>query len=426
MRRCMRVIFMLILTVNIFAEYKFPMKNPYVATIVGSSKIMAKGIPNEVPTKEFKIMLERSNKVPINMWFDKGFNFSLSKQKGKAPLIFVLSGTGSAYNSTRTKNFQKIFYNAGYHVLTVTSVFNSNFILNVSNSRVPGVLIQDGLDLYNIMGYMLEKVKKEEKVEITDTYLMGYSMGATHSAILSYLDSQGKDFNFKRVYMVNPSINLYYSATTLDNMLSKNIENKGQIVEIIDEVMEVVKKNISPSDLQITEEGIYSIFEKQELSNKEMERLIGLAFNLTSIDLNYIVDQINGTHVYSNTTPGKFSKMYPYFESINFANFSDYLNKLAYPYYLKILGGDLTFNDVLKYGDLRIIKSYLEKEDKIVAVTNEDDFILSDKDRSFIKNVFKERSLIYPYGGHCGNMFYQTNVDKMLEFLEKGVFNNEL
>ena len=48
MRKCMRVIFMLILTVNIFAEYKFPMKNPYVATIVGSSKIMTKGIPNEV------------------------------------------------------------------------------------------------------------------------------------------------------------------------------------------------------------------------------------------------------------------------------------------------------------------------------------------------------------------------------------------
>lgn len=426
MNKYIKVVFMLILTINIFAEYKFPMKNPYVATIVGSSKIMTEGIPNKVPTKEFKILLERSNKVPANMWFDKGFKFSLSKQKGKAPLIFVLSGTGSAYNSVRTKNFQKIFYNAGYHVLTVTSVFNSNFILNVSNSQVPGVLIQDGLDLYNVMGDMLKKVKKEEKIEITDTYLMGYSMGATHSAVLSYLDSQGKDFNFKRVYMVNPSINLYYSATVLDNMLSENIENKGQIGGVIDEVMDVVKKNISPSDLQITEESIYSIFEKQELSNKEMKRLIGLAFNLTSIDLNYIVDQINGTHVYSENTPEKFSNMYPYFKSINFANFSDYLSKLAYPYYLQILGGNLTFNDILKYGDLRIIRSYLEKEDKIVVVTNEDDFILSVRDKKFMRDVFKERSLIYPYGGHCGNMFYQTNVDKMLEFLEKGVFNNEL
>lgn len=426
MNICSKVLFMLFLTVNIFAEYKFPIKNPYIATIVGSSKIMTEGIPDKVPTKDFKILLERSNKVPPNMWFDKGFNFSLSKQKGKAPLIFVLSGTGSAYNSIRTKNFQRIFYNAGYHVLTVTSVFNSNFILNVSNSRVPGVLIQDGLDLYNVMGDMLDKVKKEEKLEVEDIYLMGYSMGATHSAVLSYLDSQGKDFNFKRVYMVNPSINLYYSATVLDDMLYKNIKNKGEIVDIIDEVMEVVKKSISPSDLQITEEGIYSIFEKQELSNKEMEKLIGLAFNLTSIDLNYIVDQINGTHVYSSTSPEKFSNMYPYFKGINFASFSDYLNNLAYPYYMKILGGDLTFNDMLKYGDLRIIKNYLEKENKIVAVTNEDDFILSNKDRTFIKTVFKDRSLIYPDGGHCGNMFYQTNVDKMLEFLQKGVFNNEL
>ncbi|MDX8335384.1 MULTISPECIES: serine/threonine protein kinase [Cetobacterium] len=426
MSKYLKVVLMFILTVNVFAEYDFPFKNPYVATIVGSSQIMTKGIPEEVPTKDFKILLERSKNVPANMWFDKGFNFSLSKQKGKAPLIFVLSGTGSAYNATRTKNFQKIFYNAGYHVLTVTSVFNSNFILNVSNSKVPGILIQDGLDLYNIMGDMLDKVKEEEKIEVGDIYLMGYSMGATHSAVLSYLDSVGKDFNFKRVYMVNPSINLYHSATVLDNMLDKNIENKGDIVKIIDEVMNAIKKNVSPSDLQITEEGIYSIFEKQQLSDKEMQRLIGLAFNLTSIDLNYIVDQISGMHVYSNTHPGKFTEMYPYFESINFANFSNYLNKLAYPYYLKVLGGNLTFNDMLKYGDLNIIKKYLENENKIVAVTNEDDFILSSKDRLFIKDVFKERSLIYPDGGHCGNMFYQTNVEKMLQFLQTGVFNNEL
>ncbi|MGL4425828.1 MAG: serine/threonine protein kinase, partial [Cetobacterium sp.] len=410
----------------IFAEYDFPLKNPYVATIVGSSKIMTKGVPEIVPIKEFQIQMLKSQSISENMWYDKGFKFSLSKQKGEAPLIYVLSGTGAPHNSVRTKNFQKIFYNAGYHVLTVSSVFNSNFILNASNSRVPGVLIQDGLDLYNAMGDMLDKVKKDEDVKVSDIYLMGYSMGATHSAVLSYLDSVGKDFNFKRVYMVNPAVNLYDSATTLDKMLTKNIDNKGQIVTIIDEVMEAVKKNISPSDLQITEEGIYSIFEKEKLSNKEMQRLIGLAFNLTAVDLNFIVDQINGTYVYSKDTPQKFSSMYQYFKAVNFANFSDYLNKLAYPYYLKVLGGDLKFNDMIKYGDLRIIKTYLKKQDKIAVVTNEDDFILAEKDKIFIKDVFKNNHLIYPVGGHCGNMFYETNVQKMLNFLETGVLNGEL
>ncbi|MBC2851658.1 serine/threonine protein kinase [Cetobacterium sp. 8H] len=426
MRRYLNFIFIFLLSVSLYAEYDFPMKNPYVATIIGSSKIMTEGIPENVPTKEYKIELERSKKIPENLWYEKGFKFSLSKQKGNAPLIYILSGTGSAYNSVRTKNFQRIFYKAGYHVLTVTSVFNSNFVLNVSNSQVPGVLIQDGLDLYNVMKDMLDKVKKEDRLQIDNIYLMGYSMGATHSAVLSYLDSVGKDFNFKRVYMVNPSINLYYSAKVLDDMLDKNIENKAEIGKVVNEVIDEVKKNISPTDLEITEESIYSIFEKHELSDKKMKTLIGLAFNLTSIDLNYIVDQINGTHVYSKKTPGKFTSMYPYFEAINFADFSDYLEKLAYPYYLKILGGDLTFNDMIKYGNLRIIGDYLKNEKKIVVVTNEDDFILSTKDKKFIKETFKERSLIYPYGGHCGNMFYQTNVDKMLEYLNKGVFNNEL
>lgn len=426
MRRYLKFVFIFLMSATLYAAYDFPMKNPYVATIIGSSKIMTAGVPESVPVKEYKIELGRSKKIPENLWYERGFKFSLSKQKGKAPLIYILSGTGSAYNSVRTQNFQKIFYEAGYHVLTVTSVFNSNFVLNVSNSQVPGVLIQDGLDLYNVMGDMLSKVKKEDNLQITDIYLMGYSMGATHSAVLSYLDSLGKDFNFKRVYMVNPSINLYYSAKVLDDMLDKNIENKAQIGEVVDEVIDEVKKNISPTDLEITEESIYSIFEKHELSNKKMQILIGLAFNLTSIDLNYIVDQINGTHVYSKTVPGKFSRMYPYFEAINFADFSDYLEKLAYPYYLKILGGDLTFNDMVKYGNLRILREYLKNEKKIVAVTNEDDFILSPKDKAFITDTFLERSLIYPYGGHCGNMFYQTNVDKMLEFLNKGVFNNEL
>ena len=118
--------------------------------------------------------------------------------------------------------------------------------------------------------------------------------------------------------------------------------------------------------------------------------------------------------------------MYPYFKSINFATFSDYLERLAYPYYAQVLGGNLKFNDIIKYGDLRILKKYLKNADNVVAVTNEDDFILADTDRKFIRDTFGNRSLIYPYGGHCGNMFYQTNVDKMLQFLNKGEFNNEL
>ena len=83
MNTCLKVIFMIFLSMKIFAEYKFPIKNPYVATIVGSSKIMTEGVPYQVPTKAFKISVESRNKVPLNMWLDKGFTFSFINQKGK-------------------------------------------------------------------------------------------------------------------------------------------------------------------------------------------------------------------------------------------------------------------------------------------------------------------------------------------------------
>lgn len=419
-------LFLLIFGLNSFGQYDFPMKNPYVATILGSSKIMTKGVPTKIPEKDYKIVIDENREIPENLWYEKGFKFSLNKQKKKAPLIFVLAGTGSAYNSLKNNNFAKILYNAGYNVISVSSAFNNNFILNVSNSRVPGVLLQDGLDLYNVMGDMLKKVQEEENLEISDIYLTGYSMGASHSAVLSYLDSKYKKFNFKRVFLVNPSVNLYYSATALDGMLINNINSRKDIGPLVQNAVEKLKSNISASDLKITEESIYAIFQKHELSNKEMQSLIGLAFNLTSIDINYLVDQLNNTHVYSDTEPGKFTNMYPYFKSINFATFSDYLERLAYPYYAQVLGGDLKFNDIVKYGDLRILKKYFKTAKNIVVVTNKDDFILSDSDRKFISDTFGKNSLIYPYGGHCGNMFYQTNVDKMLQFLNKGEFNNEL
>ena len=45
---------------NVFANYEFPFKNPYTATILGSSKIMTEGVSEEVPTKKYSIILDEN------------------------------------------------------------------------------------------------------------------------------------------------------------------------------------------------------------------------------------------------------------------------------------------------------------------------------------------------------------------------------
>lgn len=56
-------------------------------------------------------------------------------------------------------------------------------------------------------------------MEISDYYLVGYSLGGTEAGILSWIDEREKSFNFKRVFMINPAVDLYKSAQKLDRYM---------------------------------------------------------------------------------------------------------------------------------------------------------------------------------------------------------------
>ena len=417
-----------IISVSSFSfKYDYPLKNPYTATILGSSMLMAKGVPDKVPMEQYKINIPPFKSPPENLWYEDGFKFSFSPQKKKAPLIFILSGTGAQYDSVRTKLFQRIFYGAGYHVITVSSAFSTNFITTVSNSKMPGMLLHDGLDIYRAMEYMYDTVK--DKAEVDELYLMGYSMGATHAAVVSYIDESEGVFDFKRVFMVNPSVNVYTSAMRLDNMLIDNIgNNKKNIGVLVDRVIHKAVKAAQKTqglDVNLDEENLYKLFEKEKLSDTDMKALIGLVFRFISVDINYTTDLLNNMHVYVREPVYKFTNMFKYYEIINFASFKDYLDKLAYPYYKKIIGNSMTMNRLIKTTDLAQFSDYLKNSKKIAAVTNVDDFILTENNREFLMETMGDRFLLYPYGGHCGNMFYEGNIKTMLKFLHEGVLKYE-
>ena len=425
MKKFLMSIYFILIYITSFGEYNYPFHNPNVATIFGSSTLMVKGVSEKVPTKEYNINLPWTEKIDESFWYNKGFKFSLVSQKKKAPLIFLLAGTGSSHNSIRMENFQRIFYDAGYHVASISSPMNSNFVINASTSRMPGIIIKDSEDIYKVMGEIRKKFEK--KIQVSDYYLVGYSLGATEAGILSFIDESKKEFNFKRVFMINPAVDLYNSAVKLDGYLDfpKN-ERATKIGELIEKIIDTVVSNTLPEYSSVDIETIYRIFSKNEMSDLEMKQLIGGAFRLTSIDLNYITDVLNNRKVYIKEPAKKFDPMFKYFEKVNFATFEEYIKKVALPYYQEKSGEKLTLDDLLVSARLNYIEEYLKITSKIVAVTNADELILDENDFKFLKSTFKDRLLIYPYGGHCGNMFYKTNVEIMLEFLKEGEFKNEI
>ena len=420
-----KVVLFLILSLTAFS-YNFPIDDPYSATIIGSATMMTPGVSENIPLKVYEIQIKDKKEIPDVFSYASKFKFSFSKQKNKkAPLIFVLAGTGSDYNTTRVKFMQRIFHDAGYHTIAISSQMSQQFMISASSNSVPGLLLEDNKDIYKAMKLAYNKIK--DQVEVTDFYIMGYSLGGSNAAVLSYIDEKEKVFNFKRVFMVNPPVDLYNSAVKLDKYLDNYTGGKTKGIEkLLNTTLAKVKGGLTSEYANIGADTIYNIVKGDILSDAEKEAYIGLAFRLASTDLNFISDFMTRSYVYTKNPEkvNKYTNMKEYLKAVNFATFEDYVNKIGFPYYKKH-NKDYSIEALKREASLKVIEDYLRTSPKIAAVTNADELILNEKDFAFLKDVFKDRLVIYPKGGHCGNMFYKENVDVMLKFLNEGVLKYE-
>jgi len=420
-----KIVLFITLSLTAFS-YNFPIDDPYSATIIGSATMMTPGVSENIPLKVYEIQIKDKKDIPDVFWYASKFKFSFSKQKNKkAPLIFVLAGTGSDYNTTRVKFMQRIFHDAGYHTIAISSQMSQQFMISASSNSVPGLLLEDNKDIYKAMKLAYNKIK--DQVEVTDFYIMGYSLGGSNAAVLSYIDEKEKVFNFKRVFMVNPPVNLYNSAVKLDKYLDDYTGGKTEGIEkLLNTTLAKVKGGLTSEYANIGADTIYNIVKGDILSDAEKRAYIGLAFRLTSTDLNFISDFMTRSYVYTKNPEkvNKYTNMKEYLKAVNFATFEDYVNKIGFPYYKKH-NKDYSIEALKREASLKVIEDYLRTSPKIAAVTNADELILNEKDFAFLKDVFKDRLVIYPKGGHCGNMFYKENVDVMLKFLNEGVLKYE-
>ena len=420
-----KIVLFITLSLTAFS-YNFPIDDPYSATIIGSATMMTPGVSENIPLKVYEIQIKDKKEIPDVFWYASKFKFSFSKQKNKkAPLIFVLAGTGSDYSAIRVKFMQRIFHDAGYHTIAISSQMSQQFMISASTNAIPGMLIRDNEDIYKAMKLAYNKIK--DQVDVTDFYIMGYSLGGANAAVLSYIDEKEKAFNFKRVFMVNPPVELYDSAVKLDKYLDDYTGGKSAGIEkLLNTTLAKVKGGLTSEYANIGADTIYNIVKGDILSDAEKKAYIGLAFRLASTDLNFISDFITKSHIYTKNPEkvNKFTNMKEYFKAVNFATFEDYVNKIGFPYYKKY-NKDFTIEDLKREASLRVIEDYLRTSPKIAAVTNADELILNEKDIDYLKDIFKDRLIIYPKGGHCGNMFYKENVDVMVKFINEGVLKYE-
>jgi len=398
--------------------YDYPYTDPYLATVLATpTKDMAPF--KNTNFKEIKLNL-KNEKAPPNLWYLDGFRFGLMAQDHEAPLIFLLAGTGSKYNSHKMLNMSRILYQNGFSVIMLPTSFDYNFIISASKTHAPGFLEKDSNEIYNIMGLALNKVK--DKIQYKKTYVTGYSLGGTVALAIGEIDSRKKHFNFERILSINPTVSLYDSARLLDHLLDDNIKTEEELDQLLQKIiLGIMQYGQENGKMKIDETAIYSLFKKLNMNDDELKILIGITFRFVAIDVNYISDLMTKSGIYTDPDKKltKFQSMSEYYSAVNYSNFQNYIDRIGFKTYKK-LDKTLTMEKMIEYSSLKSIEPYLKSAKNIAVITNEDELILTPDNLKYLKDTMGNKIKIYPYGGHCGNIFYKDNVTFMVDYLKRG------
>ncbi len=415
------------------ADYQFPLTNAFEATIAGTPSILRPQLPKDADIKQrdysLRLRPEREFTLPSNFWPVKTFRYRLAKQPGPAPLIFIIAGTGAHYSSSTMEYLKKLFYGAGFHVAQISSPTAYDFMVGASPYATPGYSPQDARDLYSVM----QAVKKQQhSLEVTEWHLTGYSLGGLQAAFVSHLDEKEQAFNFKRVLLLNPPVNLYASIKNLSNLVNTQAVGSNDHRTFYELLMDKLTRYFNQKGHFDFNEAVLFDFQnsKQKLSDNQLAMLIGSAFRFASADINFTSDLINRRGI---ITPAQQkindgTSLTPFFKRALLCDFDCYIEQQLLPFW-KVhfkqqklaLESSTTedFESLSQASSLYALGSYLSTTNKIGVMHNADDIILGAGDLGFLKEHFAERLTLYPYGGHLGNLDYRDNGADILEFFHE-------
>ena len=401
-------------------EYGYPLSNPFEATIASTPVELRVEVPanEDIDQADYSLRLrpEREFILPDNFWAVKRLTYRLARQPGPAPLIFIISGTGASYAAGKTESLKRLFYGAGYHVVQLSSPTSFDFIAAASRHATPGYSPEDAKDLYRVM----QAVRAQQRdLPVTEFHLTGYSLGALNAAFVSQLDETRQSFNFKRVLLLNPPVNLYTSISNLNRLVQTRVEgidSSTTFYELIFDKLTRYYRRQAVIDLDAA-----MLFDFQQspmrLTDEQMAMLIGSSFRFSSADIAFTSDLINrrGLIVPPGYPIDEGTSLEPFFRRALLCDFDCYLTEQLIPMWRARQGGG-GLQQLIQQVSLYALEDYLRDSPKIGVMHNADDLILGPGDLGFLRRTFGERMTLYPRGGHCGNLDYRVNARHMLEF----------
>ncbi len=422
LRRCSAAALALLLAVPLSGlaqgDYRYPIRDRWISTVVGTPAQIKAPLPakEEIPLRKRRVDVFPDREMPEAIWYDGKMLYTVALQKqDAAPVMFLIAGTGAAHNGPKNVMMARAFYEQGYHVVSLSSPTYPNFVGSASSTGVPGHVFRDAEDLYRAMEVAWNDARGSRTA--TSYSMVGYSLGGLNAAFVAHLDSQRKTFDFERVLLINPPVNLYNSISLLDRMIENIPGGEDNIDLFFNDVLStfsaVYKRE--QDDVGFNDDFLVKVFQAFQPKDEELAALIGLAFRISSGSMIFTTDVLTD---YGFIKPkgykiDRYESLSPYRQVAYRIGFTDFYHEFFYPFYADEYP-DMTRDDFIESMGLASITDFLSSSDNIFVIHNRDDIILAPGEINYFPQVFGDRAKIYPWGGHLGNMEYIENVMHMV------------
>jgi len=332
----------------------------------------------------------------------RSLTYDVWLQPEPAPLVYVLPGLGSHRLSGQAVGLAELAWDAGCSVVTLTSVFHPEFMVQAATAPLPGYAPWDVADVRRALDAVDADLRDSYPGRFTRRGLLGASLGGLQALLLA---SQPDAGGFDAVLAINPPVSVEHAMQSLDRLYRAPLawpaaERDARIKNLLLKVVHLATGSLEPT----AELPLPSLQPPDELpfGEHEAEYLIGLSFRWTLRSA--IFDSQLREPLGVLLTELDTHQRDPAYREIGEYGYMEY----AYAFMLPAVAArDPEVHDgptLFARCNLRPVAEELAADARVQVLTNRDDFLLEAADVEFLQATFADRLALFEEGGHMGNL----------------------
>lgn len=384
------------------------LKNPYVMSLTS-----AVVFPKEDRFRRSQyIHIPQRRKVPyLSELSTVRYTYRLQRNS-KSPFVFIVPGTGGSEESAGALTIAEKMFGNGYHVVTLSNPFSWGFAVAGSRRGLPGFTPEDSRDLYEIFQGILRKLQQEHGIRPSSYSLIGYSLGGLQAVFLKDIDDSQKKFSFSKVLSINPPVDLLYSVQQLDDLYELGEKlSPGRKMYVRNRLFQEADKLPEGTESGINLKAVQGVFDSLKFTQNDLAFIIGGSFRDSLRDVIYASQQVKDLGILKSPI-SQFRRNQRIEEASRFS-YETYMRQFVYPQINLQRTIPLTFEELNVNASMYVYKEFIKNDPRLYLIHSSDDFIINQQHLQFLKEAYGERSLILPFGGHCGSLGFPQLYEAM-------------